>query len=578
MKHKSLIYLFLGTSLLLTGCNLFEKPKPKEDNTPVFNLSADTLTMHVGEEKQVQLITKNCNITDDPIWTSDDETIAKFDKDKKSIVALSLGETFIRVKAVDSKTKIEYKDEIKVNVTGMWDESQNSLRNGVKTLDFYNLNDFHGAVEYNPDFSEPGINYLSSYINKEMGKNVDGSILTSSGDMWQGSCDSNLSKGQLVVDWMNILNFSAQAVGNHEFDWTIDTIKTNEEKMNFPMLACNIYNVASDTPVDWVEPYTTITKNGVHIGVIGAIGKGLTSSIISKNVAGLEFKDPNPLIKTYADELREKGADVVLVLLHDETTNIYSATYSKIDALFGGHSHTGENENVSGVPAIQAWCNGKDLGHISLTYDFSSNSVTKSSGEILDTRASKCSPLGEDAVTKAMYDEYLASDLLAPKFEILSNYNKGISRDEIPYVYNAYAYKYYKEVHGSDGFDIIAVNTNDARSAIPSGESITFGNVYKALPFDNTLCVMSVLGSDVSKVCNYGYFSMVGNQYATYMDISSACNDKTKRYYFLTIDYIATNSYKSRYVTVEKIYEEEDALPRNIFRKYLSGYPNNATI
>ena len=456
----------------------------------------------------------------------------------------------------------------------LWDESQDSLRSGKKNLDFYNLNDFHGAVEYNSDLYEPGINYLSSYFKYLKSNNEDGTVFTSSGDMWQGSCDSNLTKGQLVVDWMNLLGFEAQAVGNHEFDWTIDVIKENIAKMDFPLLACNICDIGTNNPVNWTTPYTTVTKKGVHIGIIGAIGETLKTSILSKNVKDVEFKDPNSLIGIYADELREKGADVVLVLLHDSTTAINSSTYEKIDGLFAGHAHTRENETYGGVPAIQAGSNGKYIGHISLEYDFSTNAVVNSSGEYF--YGSNSISYGIDAETKTLYDGYLNSEMLAPKYEVVSSYTGGISKENIPSLYNYYEYRYYNEFHSSDNYEITAVNTNSARSEIPSGKAITYGDIYKALPFDNTLCVISILGSNISRVCNYGYFSTPSIDVASYSDISNMCNEPNKKYYFLTIDYIATNEAKSRYVTIEKVYEEEAALPRNIVSKYLSGYPSNA--
>ena len=45
---------------------------------------------------------------------------------------------------------------------------------------------------------------------------------TSSGDFSQGSVEGTLSKGEYIVDLMNLVGYDAVGLGNHEFDYGAD--------------------------------------------------------------------------------------------------------------------------------------------------------------------------------------------------------------------------------------------------------------------------------------------------------------------------------------------------------------------
>jgi len=462
----------------------------------------------------------------------------------------------------------------------LWDTTQDSLRVGEKTIDFYSFNDFHGSTEYIYDNDEPGINRLATYIKERQALNPNGFVLTSSGDMWQGSADSNITKGSLVIDWMNELKFSAQAVGNHEFDWTIDKIKENQTKMNFPLLACNIIDKASDKPVDWVKPYTTITRNGVHIGIIGSIGEGITKEILSTNVKDVYFCDPEAFVTTYANYLKENGADMILYLTHQSLESVSSKIQGCVNAVFGGHSHQDEKDNYT-IPMLQSACNGKRVGHIALKYNFSTKTVNTNKCENLWTYASDLQNYKEDPTTKAIYDDYLEKTINVIKNEVVSTYTGGISRSNVPYVYNQYAYKYYLDNDSeASKYDIFAVETNNARAEIlPSSSGITYGQVYKALPFDNYLTLCSIKGSYIRSLCNYSYSHFYCPKSKKNYDAKGLLNEtieSSKTYYMLIINYISISTeFNVETLTVLKTYDAESALPRNILKTYLNGYPNN---
>ena len=92
---------------------------------------------------------------------------------------------------------------------------------GYDILDLYEVSDFHGAVDFKESSSGeayPGLARMATYFNQKRADNPGGTLLLSSGDMFQGSADSNSTRGFMVNYCMNYMGFDAMALGNHEFD------------------------------------------------------------------------------------------------------------------------------------------------------------------------------------------------------------------------------------------------------------------------------------------------------------------------------------------------------------------------
>ncbi|HPY79976.1 MAG TPA: Ig-like domain-containing protein [Bacilli bacterium] len=579
MKTKLLALIIFGF-VSLTACDL--PIQPNGIKVMSVDISETEISLAVSHTRTLTATVSPTKAAIKTVnWTIEDSDIATINS-SGLVTGIAEGETTVTVTTVDGG----HTDTCEVVVTAasveeLWDESQDHLRTGTKTIDFYSLNDFHGSTENISANYEPGINKLSTFFKNEKAKNPGGFVLTASGDMWQGSADSNLTNGRLVNDWMGLIGFSAMAIGNHEFDWTVDTIKENMENMNFPLLACNIIDTTTNQPVDWVEPYTTITKNGVRIGIVGAIGQGLTTSILAPNVAGLSFANPNQYVIDWADYLRSEGADIILYLLHNSVSTIPENTGNAVDAIFGGHTHRGEN-NLDGdptttysTPAVQAWSNGQDVGHIQLTYNFSTEAVANQTAEIIDTRSFVIDDLTDDTETATLYQSYLDNEISAIKNRVLLEDSDGFSRDELGLIYNQYAYRYYKEEHDTDDYDVMGIVSGSSRDDVPSGP-VTYGMIYKALPFDNALVVVKIIGSEVvNKLKNQGTFYLGDSNKIVEGDSIGNYVLSDNYYYFLMQDFSAYRSPIVEVVEIIDIFAEEDALPRNIVSRYLPNYPDN---
>ena len=176
------------------------------------------------------------------------------------------------------------------------------------------LNDLHGAILEDQD--RMGLSKISSYIDYvyENEKNV---IFISGGDMLQGSILSNYFFGATIIEVLNIMKHDAFTIGNHEFDWGLDSVLSyfngeNEIQAEYPFLGANVFYRNSDEQPNGISPYTVLTRGNLKIGVIGTIGFGLESSIANSRVEGYEFKDPVYYVSKYAKILREsEGCHII---------------------------------------------------------------------------------------------------------------------------------------------------------------------------------------------------------------------------------------------------------------------------
>ena len=209
----------------------------------------------------------------------------------------------------------------------------------IVVVDFYVFNDLHG--NFCDSDSQPGVDEIGTYF-ENMSALDDHMILLSSGDMWQGSAESSLTKGKILVEWMNLLGFAAMTLGNHEFDWGEDAIRDNLDVADFPFLAINIYDNSTGKLADYCTPSIMVEKDGMQIGIIGAIGD-CYSSISSDKVTGVNFKVGSALttlVQAEATKLRNQGADLIVYSLHDGTNGYSSALSGYVDIVFEGHTHS----------------------------------------------------------------------------------------------------------------------------------------------------------------------------------------------------------------------------------------------
>ncbi|MEO8623825.1 MAG: 5'-nucleotidase C-terminal domain-containing protein, partial [bacterium] len=255
-------------------------------------------------------------------------------------------------------------------------------------------NDFHGALEPRPDNSgkrRGGAAYLATAIHEAAAgcsPPACETILLDGGDEFQGTPASNLAFGRPDVAIFNQLGLAASALGNHEFDWTQDTLRARMRDARYAILGANV-RYADGRDVPWIRDDTLIVRGALKIGVIGIATVATPSTTRASMVSDLRFLEPAPIVDSLARRLRARGANYVIVIGHigafcdrdgatnckGEVVDLANALHEPIDAIVSGHTHSLVDATVHGIPIVQARSSGTALGTIDLGPEGSSHHV-----------------------------------------------------------------------------------------------------------------------------------------------------------------------------------------------------------
>ena len=286
------------------------------------------------------------------------------------------------------------------------------------SLEILYTSDIHGHIAHddatflNPNFPPPlgGGASATTYIQnaraaaKAAGRPV---FLFDSGDLFQGTPLGINTKGTAIIQWMNAMDYTAVALGNHDFDLGWENTKRLIELAKFPILGTNILDAKTKKTEDWVDPSPVwLDAKGVKIAVLGYCTETTANMSFGKNIEGIEFEPVFEALQKDVKTVRAEGADLVFVLMHaglpykPERDNEYRRMIQRekdgglphygmnameiahmlwgVDAIFGGHTHQGYDQPWEDprthTLVFEPYANGSSIGDVTLKID----PVTKS--------------------------------------------------------------------------------------------------------------------------------------------------------------------------------------------------------
>lgn len=431
------------------------------------------------------------------------------------------------------------------------------------SVDFYSVNDLHG--KFCDSDTQPGVDNLTTYF-KEKQQKSDNVVLLSAGDTWQGSVESNSTRGSVLTEWMNESGFAAMTLGNHEFDWGRDVIQAQLELAQFPFLAINIYERESNVLADYCQPSVTLDVDGVSVGIIGAIGD-CYSSISSDKVQDVYFKTGDQLsslVKTESAKLRSQGVDFVIYLVHD-SYDAYDVSLSDgyVDLVFEGHSHSTYIEYDSyGVCHMQAGGENKGVSHAKVVFDENDDAISIS----VDTvKSSTYAAYDADPIVDTLVEKY--RDQIGDPYRIVG-YNAALRSsselcDKVAELY----YNVGVETWGDQYPIVLGGGFLSARSPynLEAG-NVTYAMLNSLFPFDNTIQLCSVKGESLYNNFLYTKNSRYHIYYGNYGAQVKNDIDMNATYYIVVDSY--TTQYKPNGLTMIAEYST-DVMARDLLEKYL---------
>lgn len=418
---------------------------------------------------------------------------------------------------------------------------------------------FNGRVEVPPGGGEGvlqgGLAPLSAYVSALRAEHGNRVIVVDSGDMFQGTLESNMFEGEAMVRGYNEIGYNAAAVGNHEFDFgpvgpdaiarqpgadALGALKRNAALARFPLLSANMIERGSGRVPRWAKRYTIVEAGGARIGIIGLSTPDTPNVTMSLNVIDLQFTDPAAATLSAASELRQQGVDAVVVIAHMggrctkindphdldscETQHEANDLLAKIppgtiDAFFAGHTHAQMRHYVNGVPTLQASPFSREFSSLDLWIDTAADRVVRS--EIrphtmicayVYEGTDSCDPRTVAAGTKLVPRTFSGKTIVpdAALAATLEPYNRRVAskRDEKVGVRTAapFTRSYTSEaplanliadaLRDSAQSDFAVMNSGGIRSDMRAGD-LTYGDIFAVSPFDNFPAVVTLTGDEV---------------------------------------------------------------------------------
>ena len=214
-----------------------------------------------------------------------------------------------------------------------------------------------------------GFAHLATLV-KQLKASRPGALLLDGGDTWQGSATALWTNAQDMVEAAKLLGVDVMT-GHWEFTYGMERVKEIIEKDFKGQVDFVAQNVKTNDFGDPVfKPYVMREINGVSCAIIGQAFPYTPIANPRYMVADWSFGIQDENMQKVVDEVRAKGAKVVVLLSHNgmDVDLKMASRVRGIDAIFGGHTH-------DGVPvAVPVANGGNTAGGKTLVTNAGSNS------------------------------------------------------------------------------------------------------------------------------------------------------------------------------------------------------------
>lgn len=413
---------------------------------------------------------------------------------------------------------------------------------GTVDVQILAINDFHGNLEPPTgssgridNINAGGVEYLATHINNLRATNPN-TVVVSAGDMIGASpLISALFHDEPTIEAFNLIKLDFNAVGNHEFDEGAAELLRMQNGgchpvdgcfgddgfagANFQFLAANV--VRSDNGNNLLPAYKIRSFAGAKVAFIGMTLKGTPSIVTPSGIAGLNFKDEADTVNALVPELKKKGIETIVVIIHEgglptggynecpgisgPIVDIVNRTDDEVDLFITGHTHQAYNCVIDNRIVTSAASFGRLVTDIDLKIDRATGEATAiKTNNVIVTR-----DVAKDGQLTALVDKY--RDLSAP----FANRVIGSIADTITRTANTAGESALGDVIADaqlaatadpafGGAVVAFMNPGGIRADLTYPQSgtegdgkVTYGEAFTVQPFGNSLVTMTLTGEQI---------------------------------------------------------------------------------
>ncbi len=337
---------------------------------------------------------------------------------------------------------------------------------------------------------------IQSEIQKTRAENPEGTLLVSSGDIFQGSAETEVLGTKASSDLLRLAGYDLITLGNHDFDFGVPATRQWIKDAPCPVLTANVLESSGDT-LQGTIPSQIRDLNGVKVGFVGLTTPDTQKTLSKDKLEGLTFADPASTLKDEIAELRESGAQVIGVVSHlgIEADREVAAKVDGVDFILGGHSHTITPipEKVNGALIVHPGSFRQGIGKLELSVDPGTGEIKEVDFALVKAE-SEMESSGQVAEFIRQTEQEVDMSLGQTVGVLPTSYHHDpdVLGDPLERFLG-------KALLAGTGGEQLMINQKGIRASLPGGP-VTKRDIFTTFPFDNGPVNVTLTASEVQNL------------------------------------------------------------------------------
>jgi 5'-nucleotidase len=411
------------------------------------------------------------------------------------------------------------------------------------------INDFHGNLrppasgiriadpgDKTRKISLPagGVEHMATLVRqlREQAKNT---IFVAAGDLIGASPFlSAMFHDEPTIESLSMMGLELASVGNHEFDEGKDELLRMQNGGCHPIDNCQgphpflgakfrylaASTVDNSTGRTVFPPYEIRAFDGIGVAFIGLTLKKTPDIVSPPGVAGLEFRDEADTVNALVPELRARGIEAIVVLIHEggvpagdynecpdisgPIVDIVRKFDRAVDVVISGHTHQAYVCEIDGRLVTSGDKFGTVVTAIDLKLDPATRDVISARADNIIVRSGAHAADPEQAALLASYDKFAAPIANRPAGSIIETLSRAPNdAGESPLGDIIADAQLAATSAGPDGGAVIAfTNPGGIRTDISRKEdgAVSYADIFASQPFRNQLVTLTLTGMQIKNM------------------------------------------------------------------------------
>ena len=408
------------------------------------------------------------------------------------------------------------------------------------------INDFHGYLQPPPGgirIADPddkrkkiavaagGAEHMATLV-KQLRERASNAIFVAAGDLIGASPFlSALFHDEPTIESLSMMGLAVASVGNHEFDEGKDELLRMQYGGCHPTDGCQgphpfagakfrylaASTIEKSTGKTLFPSYAIRQFDGIPVAFIGLTLKGTPNLVSPVGVADLEFKDEADTVNALVPELKARGVEAIVVLIHEggfpaggynecpgisgPIVDIVKKFDRAVDVVISGHTHQAYVCEIDGRLVTSGDKYGTLVTAIDLKLDRATRDVISARADNVIVRTGAYAKDPEQTALIESYDKVAAPLANRPAGSITETLSRTPNDAGESVLGDIVADAQLAATRADkDGGAVIALtNPGGVRADIPkkADGTVTYADVFSSQPFRNQLVTLTQTGAQI---------------------------------------------------------------------------------